>query len=152
MKGFVLLFASLVLSSCVNPLAAHEFPLQVTTEGMVFALPAAGGADVPFAATNSGSEPLFLARCGERIMAAVDRLKNGRWTQYSGDVCQAIHPMDPLRLAGGDTVRGVQGVREAGRYRLRLAVVGGSPDDTGSTEVYSTTFTLELAPGDSGSR
>ena len=114
--------ASAFLLGCA---AATEPGGQVRVEvlGVSFERGTEGhAASVPFVVANSGTASVYLARCGARLMAAVDRWEGGRWNQYSGDACPAIYPMDPLALAPGTRHQGVRAIGEPGVYRLRVGV------------------------------
>src|SRR5258706_14590979 len=77
-------------------------------------------ASVPFSVVNRGSESEFVARCGVRVMAALDRWNGQSWIQYNGDACIAIYPTAALEVAPGASIAASRSVPDAGRYRLRL--------------------------------
>lgn len=58
---------------------------------------------VPFVVEKTGGNPIYLARCGERLMAALDRREGGQWVQHSGDGCLTNQDMTPVELAPGAT-------------------------------------------------
>jgi hypothetical protein len=105
--------------------------VRVETLGAVFDREPGGSfAPVPFVVTNAGAGSVFLAPCGERVMAAVDRWAGARWVQYSGDACPAVFSMAPLELPPGSRLESVRGIGEPGRYRLRLGVVAAASAPT----------------------
>ena len=60
-------------------------------------------------------------------MMSVDRREDGRWDEYTGDVCFAVVE-EPLTLAPGDSATSTRSLEESGRYRVRLqARVAGKP-------------------------
>ncbi len=113
----------LAVAACQELLDPLPVQLLVQTEGTTFVRdPAAGLAAVPFTMENQSNRTIYVARCGERLMAALDRWESGQWVQHSGDLCQAIYTMDPLALAPGTSLSSVRGVLEPGRYRLRPGI------------------------------
>jgi hypothetical protein len=119
--------------------------LLVQTGGSTFTRdPALGSATVPFSVVNRGRSTLYLTRCGERLMAALERWENGQWVQYSGDACQTIYPMDPHPLAPSASVSSVHRILEPGRYRLRPGVQTSASEPTIWTAAISNQFRVEV--------
>lgn len=97
--------------------------VQVQTLGTEFDRPAPGTfASVPFRVTNRSTAPVFVARCGDRLMATVEGWDGRGWASYSGDVCAAVHPMDPVPLAAGVKREAARAIGEPGLFRLRLGL------------------------------
>lgn len=117
--------------------------LRVETTGTTFTRGAAPEfAVIPFVVTNQDSRPIYLAWCGERLMAALDRREAGQWVQHSGDGCLTNQDISPVELAPGATVQSQRGVTEAGEYRLRLGS-SGSPAEPSQWVVVSNEFTIQ---------
>ena len=104
--------------------------------------PATSAASVGFSAQNNGGVTVYLARCGDRLMAAVDRWQGNRWLQYSGDACQTAYNMSPLPLSVGEEHHSARSVHEVGRYRLRLGI-GGAPDTGSAWTAASEPFIID---------
>ena len=94
--------------------------LRVETVNTSFELRDARDMGVGFTVENTGDATVYLARCGDALMSAVDRWESVHWEQYSGDLCPAVYPMGPLALAPGARTNGRRVLLEPGRYRLRL--------------------------------
>lgn len=104
--------------------------VSVETIGTDFERPAQGGwVSVPFRVTNRSNGSVFLARCGERVMATIDRWGGTGWEIYGSGACQGIHRMDPMRLAAGAARGGATAIGEAGLYRLRIAVAASATEE-----------------------
>jgi hypothetical protein len=117
--------------------------LLIETAGTTFTRGAAPEfAVIPFVVTNQGSRSIYLARCGERLMAAPDRREAGQGVQHSGDGCLTNQDMSPVELAPGATVQSQRGVTEAGEYRLRLGS-SGSPAEPSQWVIVSNEFTIQ---------
>lgn len=109
-----------MLGACSSP-GGPANAVEVNVSGATFervGTPAI--ATVPFSVTNRGSAPVFVARCGSRVMAAVDRWNGQRWVQHSSDACLAIYMSAALELAPGASAAASQSVLEPGKYRLRI--------------------------------
>ncbi len=96
--------------------------LHVEITAVEVAADALDGWTVSFTVTNAGETAVRLARCGDRLMLAVDVRVAVAWNEYSGDGCRAIYDMSPWELAPGATLSGSRGFQEAGHYRLRFGV------------------------------
>jgi hypothetical protein len=132
MKWLLILLVYLALAHGCTSATAPSGGVRVDLLGATFDREPGGSiASVPFAVRAVGTRSVFLARCGDRLMAAVDRWDDGRWVQYSGDACLAIHPMAPVELRPDSRLEAVRVIGEPGRYRLRLGVAsaGGEPAD-----------------------
>jgi hypothetical protein len=70
-------------------------------------------------------------------MAAIDRWE-GHWHQYSGEACLAIFSMAGRPLNPGAEYVGATGVRDPGRFRLRLgvSVAGEQVEWTGVSNAF----------------
>jgi hypothetical protein len=123
MRASLLLLLPLLFGACQSTVDPSATALQLRTEGSKFVLSAStGSVSVPFTIKNRGSASVFVARCGGRVRAALDRREDGRWVQYSGDACLAIYPMDPVEVGAHQVLRGARAIRERGQYRLRIGV------------------------------
>ncbi len=126
-------------TEAASPLEA----IHVATDAGIYAIPPAGGpASIQFTVENRSSSEVAIHRCGDRIMAALDRRDGPGWEQFSGDVCLANQIMVPLRLAPGARTVGVQMVQQRGVYRLRLGIDRGGAAQVMCT-VTSNEFTVE---------
>lgn len=139
--GLILLSAAACQQLATDP---HDVQVLVQTEGATFVRAAATSfAEVPFRVENQGNSTIYLARCGERLTAVLDRWEGGQWVQHSGDACQAIYAMNPVPLAPGAWLSNVRGVPEPGRYRLRPGIVLTAGEPSEWTVVMSNEFTVE---------
>lgn len=126
----VLLLCVLLLAGCdaISPTTADSAleTIEVRTDAGSYSRAAANvSATVSFVIENRGSRAVAVQRCGERVMAALDRRSQDGWVQYSGDACPATQSMVPLELASGARAGGSIAVQQAGTYRLRLGVDRG---------------------------
>ena len=85
------------------------------------------GAPTVFAIRNTGSQVLFLSRCGDRLLPEIERRTASEWTNVAAAVCPANVRMDPIRLEVGAVLLDSVTVTTVGLYRLRVAVLVGSP-------------------------
>jgi len=118
--------AVLMLGAC-SALSGPANVVEVNVAAATFervGIPAV--ATVPFSVTNRGSASAFVARCDNRVMAAVDRWNGQNWVQYSGDACPAIYTTAALEITPGASAAGSQFVLEPGKYRLRVGTVDAS--------------------------
>ena len=130
----------LVLAGCSSSSGLSE-ALRVRVGGGVFEGEPARAALVPFEVVNASTRDLYLARCGERLMAAVDRWNGVRWVQHSGDACLTVADMSPLRLAAGASHQSTRAIAEPGMYRLRLGV-SAAPSAEYAWDATSAPFTV----------
>jgi hypothetical protein len=114
--------AILATAACDGLFTGPDGALRVRTDGTRFVRDAQGFAQVSFTAENRGADTVYLAPCGERVMAALDRLEQGRWVQHSGDACLHLLVAGPFALAPGATHASFRGVMEPGVYRIRPGV------------------------------
>ena len=115
--------------------------LHVEIIAVEVAADALGGWTVSYTVTNAGETAVWLARCGDRLMLAVDVRAAVAWNEYSGDGCQAIHDMSPWELASGATLSGSRGFQEVGHYRLRFGTAA-DPAETLDWTVASPSFVV----------
>jgi hypothetical protein len=73
---------------------------------------------VTFVVRNDGRETIHVDRCGERVLAGLDRRVGGRWENEMAALCVLAIYVPPLQLAPGESVTDSVLVRSAGRYRL----------------------------------
>jgi hypothetical protein len=135
MRILMLLLAVLTsVQACRLPLGPATLDVQVVTAETVIERPEQGAAGVEFRVTNRGAATVYLAMCGLRVMAAVDRREDGIWNPHSSDACQAHVDMSSLALEPGETVESSRGIVEKGEYRLRI----GTVRDFGQEPVWTT--------------
>jgi hypothetical protein len=115
--------------------------LDVEITAVEAAPDALGGWTVSYTVTNVGETAVWLARCGDRLMVAVDVRAAVAWNEYSGDGCRAIYDMSPWELAPGATLSGSRRFQEGGRYRFRLGTVA-DPAETFDWTVASPPFVV----------
>ena len=96
---------------------------------------------VRFFAVNQEETPVFVARCGDRIMAALDRREGFQWMPYSTDLCEAIHMSEPVEMLPGEARSDIRTVQEVGRYRIRN---GTQRDRNGATRWSVTSNAFEV--------
>ncbi len=114
------LAATVICAACstpTTPASNIEVSVPATAFERVGTLPVA---NIPFTVTNQASTSVFLARCGGRVMATVDKLTGDTWTQYSGDACTATQSQALFELPPGSSVDAVRAVPDAGKFRLRI--------------------------------
>lgn len=73
---------------------------------------------VTFVVRNDGRETIHVDRCGERVLAGLDRRVAGRWENEMATLCVLSFYVPPLALAPGESVTDSVLVRSPGRYRL----------------------------------
>jgi len=98
--------------------------LVIRTSAVSFSRQASEPAVIDFTVTNTFDHRVYLARCGPRIMSALDRAGASGWEQYSGDACIAILDMSPLPIDPGVTLQSSRAIHDPGQYRLRIGVIG----------------------------
>lgn len=128
--------------ACDDTTGPSESGLRVLTSDDRLVLPAQGMAEVSFIITNRGGTSVFLSRCGNRIMSAIDRKERGSWAQYSGDLCQAIYDMSPLEIGPGESLHSMRSIHKAGTYRLRIGA-RSSRTATAQWTTVSESFTVK---------
>ena len=133
-----LAFLSPLVTACAGT-SAPVAGLVVRTSAVSYTRRASEPAIIDFTVTNTYDHRVYLARCGPRIMSALDRAAASGWAQYSGDACVAIYDMSPLPIEPGVTLGSSRSVYDLGQYRLRIGIIS----DTGQTyawESASATF------------
>lgn len=81
---------------------------------------------VAVAVHNTGHDVVFLPRCGEHMLPAIERRTGDAWINAAAAICPANERMDPIRLAAGEVHQDTIGVRQPGTYRLRVMILRGS--------------------------
>jgi len=113
----------LLLGACQSVVEPGAAALDLQTQGSEFVISAPdGSATVPFTVFNHGQTSVRIARCGDRLMTALDRRESGKWVQYSGDGCLTNVLTSPVELEAGEALEGLRGVMDPGEYRLRIGV------------------------------
>lgn len=129
MKLIPVLPLILLLGACNSPIDPNAVALEINTQASEFVIsPSRGSVSVPFKITNRDATSTFIARCGDRIMAALDRREGGTWVQHSGDACLTNVAMAPVEIAPGQSLEATREIREAGQYRLRIGVSADASD------------------------
>jgi hypothetical protein len=79
--------------------------------------------EIPFHVTNRSSSTIYLAACGDRVVATIERRQGVRWEHYEGDWCPA-NVIHTLALAAGHSREDRHRFwrPEPGSYRLRLGI------------------------------
>ena len=117
--------------------------LHVSTTSPEFVLISSSEwARVTFRTSNLGSAAVYLRRCGDRVMAAVERWESGKWVQVSGDGCLAVNDMSAVPLQPGASRDDLRSIGERGRYRLRLGIAR-SPNEQPAWDALSNTFDVK---------
>ena len=136
----------LALPACDSLTTEAASPLEaihVETDASYYVRPSATiPVSVQFTIENRGTREVAIHRCGERVMAALDRREGAGWEQFSGDACPGNQMMVPLQLAPSARVAGVQMVQQRGVFRLRLGIDRGGGAQVMWT-VTSNEFTVE---------
>jgi hypothetical protein len=144
----VLALSLLAACSSATDVGTDTAGIRVRTDQRLYGLPAGGTTPVtaPFTATNSGSAPVFVARCGSAPAAELQRRENGEWSTVSSGVCTANVEMSPVQILPGASLSGlVSAGRISGIYRVRVPV-GDSPATLTSYAV-SPTFEVRWTDG-----
>ena len=83
-----------------------------------------GGASSPIAVAvrNISDDVVFLPRCGDHVLPAIERRSGGEWVNAAAAICPANLRMDPIRLDVGAVHQDRVTVTQPGTYRLRLAI------------------------------
>jgi len=83
-----------------------------------------GGASSPIEVSfrNISDGVVFLPRCGDRVLPAIERRSGGKWVNAAAAICPASLRMDPIRLDVGAVHQDGLPVTQPGTYRLRLAI------------------------------
>ena len=116
-----LIAAAALLGACSNPTWSDN-AIEVSVSGESFQrIGSPAAATVPFTVENRSSGSIFVGRCDEAVMTGLDRLDGENWVEYSGDLCLAIYPMDPMEIAPGSSRAASRAVLEAGTYRIRIS-------------------------------
>ncbi|HEX6940369.1 MAG TPA: hypothetical protein VF158_13225 [Longimicrobiales bacterium] len=116
--------------------------LGVTVAPSVIESPSDDWIVVSFEVVNHGGSTAYVSACGERVLAAIDRLTDAGWVRHASDACLAIYPMVPIEIAPGDTLRGRRSIAGAGRFRLRIGARAGR-DDRERWDAASNAFTIQ---------
>lgn len=141
--GLLALSGCDTLDTLTTEAASPIEAIYVETDASHYVRPSATvPASIQFTIENRGSREVAIHRCGDRVMAALDRRDGAGWEQFSGDVCPANQMMVPLELAPGARTMGVQRVQQRGVYRLRLGIDRGGAAQVMWT-VTSNEFTVE---------
>jgi hypothetical protein len=96
---------------------------------------------IPFVVRNDGRETIYVDRCGERVLAGLDRRVGTRWENEMATLCVLSFYVPPLALAPGESVTDSVLVRSAGRYRLFVGY--GRGDDRILYRAWSGGFSVD---------
>jgi hypothetical protein len=83
-----------------------------------------GGASSPIAVSvrNISDDVVFLPRCGDHVLPAIERRSGDDWVNAAAAICPANLRMDPIRLDVGAVHQDKVAVTQSGTYPLRLAI------------------------------
>jgi hypothetical protein len=95
-----------------------------------------------FSVRNIGTQVVFVSRCGDHVLPDIERRVGNEWVNAASAICPAIFPMVPIRLEVGAVLRDSVTIQATGTYRLRVAILVGSPS-TGPDIVASPSFVVE---------
>jgi len=116
--------AATILAGCGSPLSPGA-ALLVQVRSVTPGYPAS----VDFSVTNLTHQRLWLSRCGDRIMTAIDTAAGLTWRQVSGDGCLDVAPQWPLAIEPGATRGSTRGLYAHGRFRLRIGAASAADAD-----------------------
>ena len=71
-----------------------------------------------FVVQNGGREAIHVDRCGDRVLAGLDRRVGGEWENSVGSFCILSYYTGPLTLQPGESVTDSVLVRSAGTFRV----------------------------------
>ena len=91
---------------------------------------------------NAGSDVVFLPRCGEHMLVAIDRRTGDAWTNAAAAACPMNLRMDAIRLDVGAAYVDSILVSSPGTYRLRVAIQPRS-SAAAAESVTSQSFSIE---------
>ena len=127
LSRLLLIGSAIATFGACSPSSGPANVLDVSVPGAAFErVGTPASASVPFSVTNRGSASVFIARCGSRVMAALDRWNGQGWIEYSGDACKAVEMMAPLELAPGASVTTSRSVLDSGKFRLIIGTADGA--------------------------
>lgn len=144
MKRSILAVALFLPGACAEqlPTAESSGPVSASTRAVAYERnPLTSSVQVRFTIRNHGSDVLSFGRCDQEVSAEVERRTPSGWTQVSSAVCPAHLPMVALQLQPGGDYESRVSLREAGRYRIRLAY--GAPGWQYMRTAYSNEFLVQ---------
>ena len=109
------LFVISALTAC-QPVAPIADPIAFTFQG------GANSSTILVSVRNAGDEAVFLERCGDRMLPAVERRSEDAWVNTAAAICPASLRMDPIRLEAGAVHQESLGKMQPGTYRLVLGI------------------------------
>jgi hypothetical protein len=111
----------------------------------VVVIPTAGAFSVDehatFVVRNEGRETIYLARCGERVQAGVDRRVGLRWQNEMAGLCILSLYVPPLQLEPGESVTDSVLMRSPGTFRVFVGY--GRGDDRILYNAWSRGFRVD---------
>jgi hypothetical protein len=114
------LFGFPVLFAC-NSSTVPPGRVQVAIDGAAFEAPTS----VLFSIRNETAETIFVSSCGERVLPAIERFRQGQWENAAAAICPAILPMVPAELRSGETLTDSIRIAEPGQYRVVVSYGSG---------------------------
>lgn len=90
---------------------------------------------------NTGNDVVFLPRCGNDMLMAIDRRSGDSWTNATAGLCQTNLRMDAIGLDVGTTYVDSVLVTPPGTYRLRIAIQprsSAAPSEAVTSQSFST--------------
>jgi hypothetical protein len=110
-----------LLSACADPEGARldvditrlgPVPAQQTSEQNAFYV-----ASVEMRITNRGTETASLPRCGDAVLAVLEKREGGEWIPATFPVCPAVLVANPLELPPGEHTTAVVAAPTIGTFR-----------------------------------
>jgi hypothetical protein len=135
-KHFRLSLAAAYIAAGCGVTAPRSEPAALDVQGSRTSL-ATG-----FAVRNIGTQVVFVSRCGDHVLPEIERHVGNEWVNAAAAVCPAVFPMVPIRLEAGVVLRDSVTISVTGTYRLRVAILVGSPS-AGPEIVASPSFAIE---------
>lgn len=111
--------------------------LRVWTEGSTFDH---ANATVPFDVRNVGDASAWIPACGDKVSVVVQRWVDNQWAAYSGTVCIAVLPMNPIVLRSGQSTASAFQILDVGRFRFGVSYTAGAGQTAGEQWSYSDAF------------
>lgn len=135
-----------VLAACTLACSNEQPVLRVTTEGTSFDRntvgPNASYASVPFDVRNVSDASVWVPACGATVSVVVQRWVALRWSEYSGTMCLAVLPMNPIMLRSGQTTTSAFQIADSGTFRFGVSYTTSAEQRGGERWSYSNPFSV----------
>jgi hypothetical protein len=133
-----------VLVACTLACSNEQPVLRVTTEGTSFDRntvgPSSTYASVPFDVRNVSDASVWIPACGATVSVIVQRWVALRWSEYSGTICVAFLPMNPIMLRSGQTTTSAFQIPDSGIFRFGVSYGASADQRDGERWSYSNPF------------